>query len=92
MSGWAVASLIGAVMGAVIVVLLVVVSKAVMRTARNARELIVALEEVQSRTIVLADLEEQSAAASRVATEATAVLRQLQEIEREKDGRDPNGR
>lgn len=92
MSGWAVASLIGAVLGAVIVVLLVVVSKAVMRTAKNARELIVALEEVQSRTIVLADLEEQSAAASRMATEATAVLRQLQDLEREKDGRDPNGR
>lgn len=92
MSGWAVASLVGAVLGTVIVVLLVVVSRAVMRTAVNARELIVALEEVQSRTIVLAELEEQSAAASRVATEATSVLRRLQEREKEKDGIDPNGR
>lgn len=77
MSGWAIASLAGGLFAVLVVALLVVVSRAVMRTAKNAAELMVALEEVQARTKVLADLEAQSGHTARVAGDASAALQRL---------------
>lgn len=74
MSGWVVAAIIGGVFAVVIIVLLVVVSKAVMRTARNAGELMEALEQVQAQTKVLADLEARSEQARRGAEDAAAAV------------------
>lgn len=91
MSGWAIASLIGAVLAAGIVAILIWISRAVVRTAENARELIVALEQVQANTIVLADLEAQTEATARVATEATQAFRQMHEQQSQRDGHDPDG-
>lgn len=92
MSGWVVASVIGGVFAVVIVALLVVVSRAVMRTAKNASELMVALEQVQAQTKVLADLEAQSGHTARVAGDAAAALADLRVDERvaehEGNGRD----
>lgn len=82
MSGWAVASVIGGLFALVILGLLVVVSRAVMRTARNAGELMVALEQVQAQTMVLADLEAQSGDTARVADQAAAALHDLRLDER----------
>ncbi|MGI8684621.1 MAG: hypothetical protein ACR2MO_05965 [Acidimicrobiales bacterium] len=91
MSGWVVASVIGGVFALVIIVLLVVVSKAVMRTARNAGELMVALEQVQAQTKVLADLEAQSGHTARVADDAARALQELRVDERLSD-HEGNGR
>jgi hypothetical protein len=93
MSGWAVASVIGGVFALVIIALLVVVSKAVLSTARNAGELMTALEQVQAQTKVLADLEAQSGHAARVASDATSALRELRVDERvsEREGNGHDG-
>lgn len=88
MSGWVVASIVGGVFGVVIVVLLVFVSRAVMRTARNAGELMVALEEVQARTKVLADLEAEAGRTARVAGDAATAL---QDLHRSASARKPEG-
>ena len=92
MSGWVLASVLGGVFALVIVVLLVVVSRAVLRTSRSAGELMEALEQVQAQTKVLADLEAQSGHAARVADDAASVLADLRVGERvsehEGDGRD----
>lgn len=74
MSGWMVASIAGGIFALVILALLVVVSRAVMRTARNATELMVALEEVQATTKALADLQSETGHTARVADRATAAL------------------
>lgn len=79
MSAWVIASVVGGLFALVIIALLVVVSRAVMRTARNAGELMVALDEVQARTKVLADLEAQSSATARVADQATSALQELRQ-------------
>lgn len=96
MSGWVIASLAGGLFAAVIVALLVVVSRAVMRTARNASELMVALEDVQARTKVLADLDAQAARTARVTEEATSALQEfrLEQLPGEGDvaTADDNGR
>lgn len=86
MSGWFVASVLGAVFALVVVGLLVFVSRAVMRTARNAAELMEALEVVQAQTRVLADLEAQSARTALVADDATAALQARRRGERVADG------
>jgi uncharacterized protein YoxC len=92
MSGWAIASIAGVVVAAGLIVLLVVVYKAVLRTAQNARELAIALEQVQANTIVLTDLEAQSAAASKLMDDATWAIKKLAEHEVEqppaKEGHD----
>ena len=74
MSGWVIASIAGSLFAVVIIVLLVVVSRAVMRTARNAGELMVALEQVQAQTQVLADLEARSERASQAAGQAASAV------------------
>ena len=89
MSGWAVASLLGGVLAAGIVALLVIISRAVTRTAANAKELIAALEQVQANTLVLADLEAQMLQAERVTSEATSALHQLRQHQPHEDGHDP---
>ncbi|HVM05525.1 MAG TPA: hypothetical protein VM242_10145 [Acidimicrobiales bacterium] len=76
MSGWAVASIAGGLLGLLIIVLLAVIAKAVKRTTENAAALVVALDEVRSKTIVLEQLEEQSRHASDIVAEAAAVLRE----------------
>ena len=76
MSGWAVATIAGGLLGLLIVVLLAFIAKAVKRTTENATALVGALEEVRSKTIVLEQLEEQSRRASDVVAEAAAVLRE----------------
>lgn len=91
MSGWAIASVVGAVLAAVIIMLLVVVSRAVVRTAQNASALMEALEEVRKNTVVLADFETKSQNSSRVMDDAVAALRELRESERQGDGHEPNG-
>lgn len=91
MSGWAVASLIGAILAAGIVAILVWISRAVVRTAENARELIIALEQVQANTVVLADLEAQTEVTARVAADATQAFRQLHEQQSQGNGHDPDG-
>ncbi|HEX2699468.1 MAG TPA: hypothetical protein VHM89_04595 [Acidimicrobiales bacterium] len=92
MSGWIVASVLGGVFALVVIVVLVMVSKAVMRTARNASELMLALEQVQAQTSVLADFQAQSDHTARVVDDATSVLRSLeasgQVAEHEGNGRD----
>lgn len=92
MSTWVVASIIGGVFALVILGLLLVVSRAVMRTARNAGELMVALEQVQAQTKILADFEAQSGDTARVAGQAAAALQDLRLDERvaehEGNGRD----
>jgi len=92
MSGWLIASVLGGIFAVVVVVLLVVVSKAVMRTAHNASELMVALEQVQAQTKMLADLEAQSGHTARVADEAATALEELRlgsrVAEHEGNGRD----
>lgn len=50
-------SLAGGALGLLVVGLLVVVSRAAARTASNAQEILLALQEVQARTAVLADLD-----------------------------------
>jgi uncharacterized membrane protein YccC len=90
-SGWAVVSVIGAVLAAGIVAILVWISRAVVRTAENARELIIALEQVQANTVVLADLEAQTEVTARVAADATQAFRQLHEQQSQRDGHDPDG-
>jgi hypothetical protein len=75
-SGWAVASIAGGLLGLLIIVLLAVIAKAVKRTTENAAALVVALDEVRSKTIVLEQLEEQSRHASDIVAEAAAVLRE----------------
>lgn len=77
MSGWVIASIIGALFALVIIVLLVVVSKAVMRTAQNASELMVALEQVQAQTQLLADLEDRSVRASDAAGQAATAVEEI---------------
>lgn len=79
MSAWFVASIIGGVFAVVIIILLVVVSRAVMRTAQNASELMVALEQVQAQTSVLADLRDHTDHAERLAGEAASVLEDLRQ-------------
>jgi len=74
MSGWVVMSIVGGVFAVVVVVLLVVVSRAVTRTARNAGELMVALEQVQAQTRALADLEARSKRASMAAAQAATAM------------------
>jgi len=74
MSGWLIASIAGGLFAVVIVVLLVVVSRAVTRTARNAGELMVALEQVQAQTRALADLEARSERASEAAGRAATTM------------------
>ena len=91
MSGWTVASIVGGVVAAGLIALLVVVYKAVLRTAENARQLVQALEEVQANTIVLADLEAQSAATAQVVTDANWALQKLRQHEAKEDGHDPDG-
>ncbi|MGH9177254.1 MAG: hypothetical protein ACRD0N_01680 [Acidimicrobiales bacterium] len=81
MSGWAIASIVGAVLAVGLVVLLVVIYKAVLRTAENARELAIALEQVRANTIVLADLEAQSAATSKLVNDASWAIQKLAEHE-----------
>ena len=94
MSGWAIASVIGAVLAVGLVVLLVVIYKAVLRTAENARELAIALEQVRANTIVLADLEAQSVATSKLVNDASWAIQKLAEHEvdatPEKEGHDPD--
>ena len=77
MSGWAIAAILGGIFGVLIIVVLVMVSKAVMRTAQNAAELMQAMEEVQARTAVLVDLEARAASATRIGEEAEAALHEL---------------
>ncbi len=92
MSGWFIASLLGGLFALLVLGLLVVVSKAVMRTAHNASELMVALEQVQAQTKVLADLEAQSGHTARVATDTATALAEIRLYERvseqEGNGRD----
>lgn len=92
MSGWVIASVLGGLFALLVLVLLVVVSKAVMRTARNASELMVALEQVQAQTKVLADLEAQSGHTARVAADAATALAEIhlddRVSEHEGNGRD----
>ena len=88
MSGWIVASVIGGLFAVLVIVLLVVVSKAVARTAQNAAELMVAMEEVQRQTAVLIDLEAHTAEAARVASDASSVLADLDLRDQEGNGRD----
>jgi len=90
MSGWAIASVLGAVFGILIVVLLVVIARAVRRTTENAGALMEALDEVRHKTIVLGDLEAQTKHTSDVVAEAAAVLREFQPRDPE-DGNGPNG-
>lgn len=89
MSGWAIASILGGVLGALIIGLLVFIARAVRRTTENAVELVGALDEVRRKTSVLEDLEVQSKHASDVVAEATAVLREYQPRDpKDGDGRD----
>ena len=85
-SGWAVASLVGGALGVLLVVLIVVVFKAVARVAENAGALLTAMEEVQTKTLVLADLEAESKASAQVAADAANALVELQRLERERNG------
>lgn len=89
MSGWAVASIAGGLLGLLILVLLAVIARAVKRTTENAAALVGALDEVRSKTIVLEQLEAQSRHASDIVAEAAAVLRESQPREPEDgDGRE----
>ena len=92
MSGWVVALVIGGLVAALLVGLLVVVYRAVVRTAENARELMVALEDVQKHTLVLSDLEATLRTTGDVTADAEWAIRRLAEHEQEKDGRDTRGR
>lgn len=96
MSAWAIASIAGAFVAVGLIVLLVVIYKAVLRTAENARELAIALEKVHANTIVLADLEASTAAASQVMNDASWAIKKLaeQEVDRGKDkeGHEPEAR
>ena len=74
MSGWVIASIAGGLFAVVIIVLLVVVSRAAVRAARNASELMVALEQLQAQTQVLADLEARSERASQAAGQAASAV------------------
>ena len=85
MSGWAIASIIGALLGTLIVVLLVVIAKAVRRTGENAIQLMEALNDVRERTIVLADLEASTERTSRVVEEAAAAIREAERLGRDDD-------
>jgi Sec-independent protein translocase protein TatA len=88
-SGWAIASIVGGLLGILIVGLLVFIAKAVRKTTENAGELVGALEEVRRKTTVLQDLEAQSQHASDVVAEATAVLKEYQPRNpKDGDGRD----
>ena len=77
MSGWVIAAILGGLFGVLLIVVLVFVSKAVMRTAQNAAELMQAMEEVQARTAVLVDLEARAADADRISRQATAAMHEL---------------
>lgn len=83
MSGWAVASVIGGLLGVLIIVLLAVIARAVRRTTENAGALMEALEDVRTKTAMLADLEAQSEHTSQVVAEAEAALRDLRLPDRE---------
>lgn len=92
MTGWVIASIIGGVLAVVIIVLLVVVSRAVMRTARDAGELMVALEQVQAQAKMLADLEAHSERASEAAGQAASAVEDIRRFEPVTDpggGHDP---
>lgn len=78
MNGWVVLSAAGALFAVGVVVALIVVSKAVMRTAQNASDLMTAMEQVQRQTAVLAQLEAYSRNAGDVAGRTTAALEELQ--------------
>lgn len=86
MSGWVVASLIGGLFGVVLIVLIVVVFRAVARVAENATALLSAMEDVQRKTLVLADLEAESRASEQVAADAAQALAEFHRLEREKNG------
>lgn len=89
MSGWVVASIVGGVFGVAIVVALVYVSRAVMRTAENASQLMGAMEEVQRRTRVLVDLESFSRDAGRMAERTTSALDELYRRQAQSNGGQP---
>lgn len=89
MSGWAIASIVGGLLGVLIIGLLVFIARAVRRTTENAGELIGALDEVRRKTDVLEKLEVESRRASDVVAEATAVLQEYQpQNPKDGDGRD----
>lgn len=89
MSGWAIASILGGLLGVLIIGLLVFIARAVRRTTENAGELVGALDEVRRKTIVLENLEAQSQHAAEVVAEATAVLREYEPRNpKDGDGRD----
>lgn len=91
MSGWVIASVVGGLLGLLIIVLLAVISKAVKRTTENAALLVQALEQVRNQTVVLADLEAQSEHASQVVAEAESALRASRAQENE-EGNGPGAR
>lgn len=92
MSAWAIVAVAGAVLGVLIIVLLVVVSRAVVRTAQNASELLVALEEVRAKTLVLAELDGHGERMAGVVSDAASTLEQLRDGPVEGDGHEASGR
>lgn len=91
MSAWAIATVAGGALAILILVLLVVVSRAAARTAANAQEILVALEEVRVRTAALAELDGVADAAARAVSATNGTSGAVEERSEKGERRGPDG-